>query len=84
MVKFDRSYLVKRASEELAAAERATSPSAAKIHRELAQRYSAMSEEQDPRAGTDALFCAPSTYPAGRSRSARVEGTPGGMSTRPK
>jgi hypothetical protein len=54
MGKMDRSYFIKRTSEELAAAERATSPTAAKIHRELALRYSAMSDEEQALAGAEA------------------------------
>jgi len=46
MGKIDRSYFIERASEELAAAEKATSPKVARIHRELALRYSVMSEEE--------------------------------------
>jgi len=42
----ERSYLIRRASDELAAAERATSSTAAKIHRELARRYSVMSDDE--------------------------------------
>ena len=52
--KIDRSYFSKRASEEFSAAERATSPTAARIHRELALRYSAMSEEENASAGAEA------------------------------
>jgi hypothetical protein len=51
----DRSYFIRRATEELAAAESAASPAAARIHRELAQRYSAMSE-QHPSAGAEVLL----------------------------
>jgi hypothetical protein len=53
MGKIDRSYFIKRASEELAAAERATSPKAASIHGELALRYSAMSEDQHASTGAE-------------------------------
>ena len=35
----DRSYRIRRAVEELAAAERAKSPQAALVHRELARLY---------------------------------------------
>jgi hypothetical protein len=49
----DRSYCIRRAAEEYAAAEKATSPQAAKAHRELAQRYSAMSEDELAAAGPD-------------------------------
>ena len=53
MGKIDRSYFIKRASEELAAAEGATSPKAASIHSELALRYSAKSEDQRASAGAE-------------------------------
>jgi len=51
----DRSYFIKRASEELAAAGRAASPTAARIHRELALRYSAMSEQEQASVGGEVL-----------------------------
>jgi hypothetical protein len=54
MRKIDRSYFAKRAAQELAAAERANSTSAARIHRELALRYSVMSEGQHASAGAEA------------------------------
>ncbi len=41
----DRSYFARRAAEELVAAEKASSPQAAKAHRELALHYSTMIEE---------------------------------------
>lgn len=56
MGKIDRPYFIKRASEELAAAERATSPNAARIHRELSLRYSEMSQEEHESAGVEALL----------------------------
>ena len=49
----DRSYCIRRAAEELAAAESATCPQAAKAHRELAQRYSAMIEGELAPAAPD-------------------------------
>jgi len=53
MGNIDRSYFIRRASEELAAAERATSPKAASIHSELALRYSAMIGDQHVSAGAE-------------------------------
>jgi hypothetical protein len=55
----DRSYLIRRATEELAAAKRATCPQAAKAHRELAQRYSTMVEDELVPAGSDLLSAQP-------------------------
>ncbi len=39
MSRDDRSYFIRRAAEERAAAEQATSPRAAAAHREMAERY---------------------------------------------
>ena len=63
MGKIDRSYFIERASEELAAAEKATSPKAARIHRELALRYSVMSEEEHASAGAGVLLSRQSANP---------------------
>ena len=41
----DRDYLLRRAAEEVAAAERAVSDEARRIHRELANRYMMMVDE---------------------------------------
>jgi hypothetical protein len=38
----DRSYFIRRAAEERAAAEIATCPRAAEAHREMAERYDAL------------------------------------------
>jgi hypothetical protein len=38
----DRSYFIRRAAEERAAAERATCPQVAEAHREMAERYALM------------------------------------------
>jgi hypothetical protein len=56
MGKIDRSYFIQRVSEELAAAEKATSPKAARIHSELALRYSAMAEEQHSTTRAEVLL----------------------------
>lgn len=55
MRELDRSYFIKRASQELMAAEGATSPAAARIHRELALRYAAMSQQNSELEGAEAL-----------------------------
>jgi len=41
----DSNYFLRRAAEEVAAAERAASPSAERLHRELASRYLSMIED---------------------------------------
>lgn len=55
MRELDRSYFIKRASQEFMAAEGATSPAAARIHRELALRYAAMSQQKPELDGPEAL-----------------------------
>jgi hypothetical protein len=50
MIEDTESYYRRRCSEELGAAERATDPLAAEIHRSLAARYSALAGQPQVRA----------------------------------
>lgn len=50
MVEDTQTYYRRRCSEELAAAERATHPNAANIHRSLAARYSTLAGQAQVRS----------------------------------
>ena len=53
MGKDDQAYFVQRAAEEMAAAERASTPAAASAHRELSLRYSLKLILPDPAFADD-------------------------------
>ena len=51
----DDQYFLKRVSEELAAAKRATNPQAKRAHHEMANRYLMLFENESPGLGCEQL-----------------------------